>query len=74
MNKRQQILESKRIHDRFKVATLILYQFLLKNAFKSSLPTFFLIAKLVPRAGLEPAHLAARDFKSLVSTYFTTWA
>jgi hypothetical protein len=26
---------------------------------------------LVPEAGLEPAHLAARDFKSLVSTYFT---
>ena len=22
-------------------------------------------------AGIEPAHLAARDFKSLVSTYFT---
>ncbi len=30
--------------------------------------------KLVSRAGLEPAHLAARDFKSLVSTYFTIWA
>ena len=26
---------------------------------------------LVLGAGIEPAHLAARDFKSLVSTYFT---
>ncbi len=26
---------------------------------------------MVPGAGLEPAHLSARDFKSLVSTYFT---
>ena len=25
-------------------------------------------------AGIEPARLAARDFKSLVSTYFTTLA
>ena len=25
----------------------------------------------VPGAGIEPAHLAARDFKSLVSTYST---
>ena len=29
---------------------------------------------MVLRAGLEPAHLAARDFKSLVSTYFTIGA
>ena len=28
---------------------------------------------LVPRARLELACLAARDFKSLVSTYFTIW-
>jgi hypothetical protein len=28
----------------------------------------------VLRAGLEPAHLSARDFKSLVSTYFTIGA
>jgi hypothetical protein len=28
----------------------------------------------VPRAGLEPAQLSPRDFKSLVSTYFTTEA
>ena len=26
---------------------------------------------MVPGAGLEPAHLAAGDFKSPVSTYFT---
>ncbi len=24
--------------------------------------------RMVPRAGIEPAHLAVRDFKSLVST------
>jgi hypothetical protein len=29
---------------------------------------------MVRLAGLEPAHLSARDFKSLVSTYFTTVA
>ena len=29
---------------------------------------------MVPRAGLEPAHLAAEDFESSVSTYFTIWA
>ena len=29
---------------------------------------------MVPRAGLEPAHPKARDFKSLVSTDFTIWA
>lgn len=29
---------------------------------------------MVLRAGIEPACLAARDFKSLVSTYFTTVA
>ena len=29
---------------------------------------------LVRLAGIEPAHLSARDFKSLVSTYFTTVA
>jgi hypothetical protein len=29
---------------------------------------------LVPEAGLEPARLAARDFKSLASTNFTTQA
>ena len=29
---------------------------------------------VVPRAGLEPAHLAAGDFESPVSTNFTTWA
>jgi len=29
---------------------------------------------LVPEAGVEPARLAARDFKSLVSTCFTTRA
>ena len=28
----------------------------------------------MPRAGLEPAHLAAEDFESSVSTYFTIWA
>lgn len=27
-----------------------------------------ILGKLVPRAGIEPAHLAVRDFKSLVST------
>ena len=32
------------------------------------------IQLMVLRAGLEPAHLSARDFKSLVSTYFTTGA
>ena len=30
---------------------------------------------LVPRAGVEPARMfSPRDFKSLVSTNFTTWA
>ena len=29
---------------------------------------------MVRVAGIEPARLAARDFKSLVSTYFTTLA
>jgi hypothetical protein len=29
---------------------------------------------MVLEAGIEPAHLAARDFKSLVSTDFTTRA
>lgn len=29
---------------------------------------------MVPRAGLEPARDKARDFKSLVSADFTTWA
>ncbi len=29
---------------------------------------------LVLRAGIEPARLSARDFKSLVSTYFTIGA
>ena len=29
---------------------------------------------MVRLAGIEPARLAARDFKSLVSTYFTTVA
>ncbi len=29
---------------------------------------------LVPRAGLEPARLAAGDFESPESTNFTTWA
>ena len=29
---------------------------------------------MVPEAGIEPACLAARDFKSLVSTDFTTRA
>ena len=28
----------------------------------------FALQNLVPRAGIEPAHLAVRDFKSLVST------
>ncbi len=28
----------------------------------------------MPRAGVEPAHLSARDFKSLVSANSTTWA
>ena len=28
--------------------------------------------KLVGPTGIEPVHLSARDFKSLVSTYFTT--
>jgi hypothetical protein len=28
----------------------------------------------VPRAGLEPARLAAGDFESPASTCFTTWA
>ena len=28
---------------------------------------------MVPRAGFEPAHPKARDFKSLVSTYSTIW-
>jgi hypothetical protein len=37
-------------------------------------PFTFLARKLVRVAGIEPAHLAARDFKSLVSTYFTTLA
>ena len=32
------------------------------------------LINLVLRAGIEPACLAARDFKSLVSTYFTTIA
>ena len=32
------------------------------------------IQLMVLRAGLEPAHLSARDFKSLVSTYFTIGA
>ena len=30
--------------------------------------------QMVPEAGIEPARLAARDFKSLVSTDFTTRA
>ena len=31
--------------------------------------------QLVPRAGVEPARMfSPRDFKSLVSTNFTTWA
>ncbi len=29
---------------------------------------------LVPKAGLEPARLAAGDFESPASTYFATWA
>ena len=29
---------------------------------------------MVPGAGLEPARLTARDFKSLASTYFATRA
>jgi hypothetical protein len=29
---------------------------------------------LVPRAGIEPARLAAGDFESPASTNFTTWA
>ena len=29
---------------------------------------------MVPGAGVEPAWPKPRDFKSLVSTYFTTWA
>ena len=33
-----------------------------------------LTQNLVRLAGLEPARLSARDFKSLVSTYFTTGA
>ena len=33
-----------------------------------------LCINVVPRAGLEPAHPKARDFKSLVSTDFTIWA
>ena len=43
---------------------------------KSSAATNYAICayNLVPRAGIEPARLAARDFKSLVSTYFTIWA
>ena len=41
---------------------------------KLSLEGSFFIAILVPRAGLEPARREARDFKSLVSTYFTIWA
>ncbi len=28
---------------------------------------------MVSKAGIEPACLAARDFKSLASTYFATW-
>lgn len=28
----------------------------------------------VPRTGLEPARLTARDFKSLTSTYSVIWA
>jgi hypothetical protein len=57
----------------------------MKNAIKKSRTLeylmfgFFLIAlqqftQMVPRAGLEPAHPKARDFKSLVSTDFTIWA
>lgn len=29
---------------------------------------------VVPRAGIEPARLAAGDFESPASTNFTTWA
>lgn len=29
---------------------------------------------MVPKDGLEPSRLSARDFESLVSTDFTTWA
>ncbi len=29
---------------------------------------------MVPRAGIEPARLAAGDFESPASTNFTTWA
>ncbi len=34
----------------------------------------FHIKTLVPRAGIEPARLAAGDFESPASTNFTTWA
>jgi hypothetical protein len=33
-----------------------------------------MLLRLVPRAGLEPARLAAGDFESPASTCFTTWA
>ena len=33
-----------------------------------------LVYKMVPRAGLEPARHKPRDFKSLASTDFATWA
>ena len=33
------------------------------------------VSEVVPRAGVEPARMfSPRDFKSLVSTNFTTWA
>ena len=33
------------------------------------------LSEVVPRAGVEPARMfSPRDFKSLVSTNFTTWA
>jgi hypothetical protein len=40
----------------------------------SFLSYYVIILVMVPRAGFEPAQLAPRDFKSLVSTCFTTGA
>lgn len=74
------LIENYTLHSRGQPMYLVL---LLKPVIRQSvfihslLPWFltFLDTKhLVPPTGIEPASLSARDFKSLVFTYFTTWA
>jgi hypothetical protein len=45
-----------------------------RSAAINATPLLSMYYSVVPRAGIEPANLAAADFKSAVFTYFTNGA